>query len=43
MTTLTEDDLNLFTRFKIRAMGDKLRQCALSSWCLRFVQCFSAV
>lgn len=26
MTTLTEDDLNLFTRFKIRAMGDKLRQ-----------------
>lgn len=26
MTILTEDDFSLFTRFKIRAMGDKLRE-----------------
>ena len=26
MTILTDDDFELFTRFKIRAMGDKLRE-----------------
>ena len=40
MTILTDDDFELFTRFKIRAMGDKLREIIDDEDNARFVAHF---